>query len=127
MKGIVEKNEYKHVTCPVLSYIRRSLFRTKSNSKVHCSRTQKESSTDCTAGAAQWLQLVLEGDKGNCPWAGMTGVTVGWRDKEEDSEGLGGASLGCRDRSLTLGGELKNVLENEVLRLTVLGRKEWFE
>lgn len=52
---------------------------------------------------------------------------MGWRDKEEDSEGLGGASLGCRDRSLTLGGELKNVLENEVLRLTVLGRKERFE
>lgn len=52
---------------------------------------------------------------------------MGWRDEEEGSEGLGKPPLGHGDRSLTLGGELQNVLEDQPLRLTVMGRKEWFE
>lgn len=52
---------------------------------------------------------------------------MGWRDEEEGSEGLGKPSLGHGDRSLTPGGELQSILEDQPLRLTVMGRKEWFE
>lgn len=78
VKEIVE-NECRHVTCLVLSCIRHSFLRSNSDSKVHCSTTAGPSGGQRRA---------------KCPWAGMAGVAVGWRDEEEGSEGLGEASWG---------------------------------